>query len=341
MWKLLVRWTRSSDSREHALKFFEIAGDFDFQLLQPGQDHLWRIVLDFLMHDLLVTIDRKIVFILYDFGLRHEKRLGFAVGVSLWVPGRPAGTDIGQVVGFDRVAFIVERIPIGLNVIKPDIRGAAALGEDEYGRADPGIGLENARRELHHGVKLVLVDQRLAEIDMGVGGAEKHAVRHDDRTASAQLEHFEHLSDEKQLGLLGFHDLEDRGVDVRVVETALERGIGQDQVKSVVRELRIAVGEGVAESVLIVDARLFDPVEHEVHRRDAEHGHVEVEPVEHLGRQVPPFLTAEQVAGVGDLFLAVDAFFDLALLGGVALHEVLDHADQEAAGARGRVGDGP
>ena len=127
---------------------------------------------------------------------------------------------------------------------------------------------------------------------MGLAGAEQHAVRHDHGAAAAVLEHAQHQGEEEQLGLLGL-DLAQQGrVDVLVVEAALERRIGQDHVEGVRGLVRELLGEAVAERVLVVDVRGVDAVEHQVHRRDAQHGGVEVEAVEHAALDVLPVAPA-------------------------------------------------
>ena len=72
------------------------------------------------------------------------------------------------------------------------------------------------------------IDQVLAQLHMGLAGAEEHAVRHDDRTAAAEFEHPQHLGDEEQFGLFGF----DYGLNVLgtafIVQTACKWWIGKN-----------------------------------------------------------------------------------------------------------------
>ena len=75
--------------------------------------------------------------------------------------------------------------------------------------------------------------------------------------------------------------LRERRVHVLGVEAPLERRVRQDHVEARGRLLAELLGEGVRERVLVVDVRVVDAVQHQVHRRDAEHGAVEVEAVEH------------------------------------------------------------
>ena len=68
---------------------------------------------------------------------------------------------------------------------------------------------------------------------------------------------------------------------ILVVQAALERRIGQDDVEVVGGQLREAVRKAVAQGVLVVDVRGVDAVQQQVHGGDAQHGDVEVKAVEH------------------------------------------------------------
>ncbi|MNJ82186.1 hypothetical protein D3C77_814090 [compost metagenome] len=52
---------------------------------------------------------------------------------------------------------------------------------------------------------------------MGLAGAEQHAIGNDYRSTAAQLERAQDMSDEQQLGLLGFHQAEHVGIGVGFV----------------------------------------------------------------------------------------------------------------------------
>ena len=56
--------------------------------------------------------------------------------------------------------------------------------------------------------------------------------------------------------------------------------VAQAGTERLAGELRVAFRKRITESVLVMDARLIDSVEHEIHRRNAEHGHVEIETVQ-------------------------------------------------------------
>jgi hypothetical protein len=129
-------------------------------------------------------------------------------------------------------------------------------------------------------------------------------------------------------------------VHVLLVEAALERWIGQDQVEAFAGVAGEAFGEVVAEGILVMDVGGIDAVKHEVHGSDAEHGGVEVEAVEHAGLDVVP-VGLEEVAGVGDVLFAIGFLDDAAFLGSVLLPQVFHDADEEAAGATGGVANDP
>ncbi len=80
-------------------------------------------------------------------------------------------------------------------------------------------------------------------------------------------------------------------------------------------------------------------MEHEVHGRDAEHGHIEVKAVEHVRLDVLA-VGLQEVAGEDPVdFAVLTLLLGDALGGGVLLQEVVHDGDEEARGAAGRVGD--
>ena len=83
-----------------------------------------------------------------------------------------------------------------------------------------------------------------------------------------------------------------------VVQAALERRIGQDDIEMVGCQLREAIRKSVAQRVLVVDVRRVDAVQQQVHGGDAQHGHIEIEPVEHAVLDVLP-VRDQLVAGEG------------------------------------------
>jgi hypothetical protein len=89
-------------------------------------------------------------------------------------------------------------------------------------------------------------------------------------------------------------------VDVALVEAPLERRIGQDDVEAALGLLGKFLVKRVGEGVLVVDVRVLDAVEHQVHRCDAQHRRVEVEPMEHRVLDVVA-VRLELIAGVDHL----------------------------------------
>jgi hypothetical protein len=83
-------------------------------------------------------------------------------------------------------AFVVEGLAVGLDVVEPDVVGAAGvgLGEEQDGGGDAGLGLEDAAGQGNDGVELLLLDEHFAQGLVRGGGAEEDAVRHDDGGAA-------------------------------------------------------------------------------------------------------------------------------------------------------------
>ena len=70
------------------------------------------------------------------------------------------------------------------------------------------------------------------------------------------------------------------------IQATLEGRGGEDDVETLARLLRELVREADAQRVLVVDVGIVDPVQHQVNRRDPQHGRVEVESVEHAAADV-------------------------------------------------------
>ena len=94
-------------------------------------------------------------------------------------------------------------------------------------------------------------------------------------------------------------------------------------------------------------------MQHHVHRSNAEHGHIEIEPVEHLALDVLPMRRFDQVAGIGDAkpltarptprigARGVRFVFDDTLERSEALSQPLHELHQKPTRATGRITDGP
>ena len=103
----------------------------------------------------------------------------------------PAGDQMRQIVGGNRVALVIQAEAVVLQIIEPDIAGGAALGKDQDGGGDPGIGFEDAGGEVDHRLELVVLHQQLAQLDMGLGRAEQYALGHYGGAAAPDFEHLQ------------------------------------------------------------------------------------------------------------------------------------------------------
>lgn len=96
--------------------------------------------------------------------------------------GQPAGSlvvslhDVGDVVGFYGLAFVVRAESVGLHVVKPHLVGAAAVGagEEQYGGAHPGVGFEHAAGHGNDGLEFLAFDEFAADLEVGFAAAKKH-----------------------------------------------------------------------------------------------------------------------------------------------------------------------
>ena len=84
----------------------------------------------------------------------------------------PLGYSIGQVVAalaFQLGALVVQGVAVGLQVVEPHALGGTALGENQDGGADPGVGLEHATGQADDAFELVVVEQLLTQLLVGLG----------------------------------------------------------------------------------------------------------------------------------------------------------------------------
>ncbi len=96
----------------------------------------------------------------------------------------------------------------------------------------------------------------------------------------------------------------------------------------------------VCMAVAVVDVRIVQPVQDQIHRGDAEHGHVEIEAEEHAFLQVPALVGIELVARVNRGLVALVVFaLDEAGPRRVGAEDVFRSGGQEAARATRRVAD--
>lgn len=167
------------------------------------QNHLRILVLFLLVLHFLVAVDGEVVLVGGDILGRHDKGL-FALVAEQGVDGAgaevafdhlpvfvPLGDGVGQIVAslaFKLSAFVIQRVAVGLQVVEPHALGGAALGENEDGGADAGVGFEHAAGQADDAFQLVVVEQLLTQLLVRLGRSEQHAVRHDHRGAATELE---------------------------------------------------------------------------------------------------------------------------------------------------------
>ena len=226
----------------------------------------------------------------------------------------PPGALALELFDADGFAFVVALGAgrIGVLVI-PDVGGGRALGEEEEVGADAGVGIEDAVGQADDGVEVALGEEGF--LDPGLGAfAEEGAVGQHESGAAAGLEDLHEEHEEEVGGLAGAELGGVVGLDAVLLHAA-EGRVGDDDVHAL---LRAPVAQGAGEGVVVADGGGdVDAVQEEI-------GH------------------AQDVREV--LFLdAGEAVLDGALVGlGLGLFaQVLDGADEEAAGAAGWVEDGP
>ena len=305
-------------SPDHLLQFLDALGDVVLELAEVSQDFLRRIVFDFLVFDFLVAVDGEIVLVFGDLGLGDEEGLLGAGTVGLGVAVLPALQNVGEVGGFLLGPFVVEGEAVGLHVVEPDLFGTAriGLGEKEDGGGDTGVGLEDARGHGDDAVQFLVLDEGLAQVLVGLGGAEEDAVGHDDCRPPAHAEEAEKEGEEEELGLLGLDYAEEVLGGGLVVEATREGGIGEDEGVGAG-----VVGMGFLEGILVADVGALDAVEHHVHAPDAEHGGIEIKAMKDV--------LGKALAGG---FVGKD-------LGLVVLAQVFPGGHEEPAGSAGGVAD--
>ena len=102
----------------------------------------------------------------------------------------------------DFLALVVERKPVVLHVVEPDLFCGAALYKPQHGSGYAGVGAEHPARHRDHGVKTVLLNQQPADFNVRPARSEQHAVGDDDCGAASVLEQTQEEMQEKNLRLL-------------------------------------------------------------------------------------------------------------------------------------------
>lgn len=176
-----------------------------------------------------------------------------------------------------QVPLIVQRLPVGLHIIEPDILRSPGTGfcENENGRAHPGVGFKHPAWHGDHRFQLVVGNNLLPERFMRLAIPEQHAIGDDHRAPAARLELPQHQGKEEQFGFGGIGNVLQSGRNALLVDGTLEGRIGKDE--------RVGIGDGIvlAHRIHIHDIGLLHPVQVEVHRGDPQHGGIELHPVEH------------------------------------------------------------
>ena len=131
--------------------------------------------------------------------------------------------------------------------------------------------------------------QLLTDGLVGLGGAEQHAVRYDAGTLTALFQHPQEQGQKQQLGLFGVGDSFQVVVDTLRVYCAFEGRVCQAHGKLVADLVLLGY------AVLVVNFRVADGVEHQVHGGDPQHGAIGVKAGKHRARKVLPLLTGHGV----------------------------------------------
>ena len=139
----------------------------------------------------------------------------------------------------------------------------------------------------------MVFDQFFSDTLVRLAGTEQHAVRHDAGAASAGFEHPQEERKEQKLRLFGVGDGLQVVVDALGIHSALERRVRQTD------GVLAANGVLLRHAVLVVDFRVRDGVEHQVHGRNAQHGAVHVKAGEHRASKMLPLLRGHAVLVVG------------------------------------------
>ena len=119
---------------------------------------------------------------------------------------------------------------------------------------------------------------------MCLGGTKQHAVRYDAGTLATLFEDTQKQCQKQKLCLFGVGDCLEVIVDAFGIDSALKRRICQ--ADGVFLPNLILLGH----TVHIAHIRVGDRVQHQVHRRDAQHGAVHIKAAEGIGGKVLPLL---------------------------------------------------
>lgn len=97
---------------------------------------------------------------------------GYSVAVRAFFTGGPLREQVGNVIGRNFGAFVVQAKAVGGEVIEPDALGLPPLLEDERRRCHARIRPEDAAGETHHGLQVAVGEEELAQTRGGIRGTE-------------------------------------------------------------------------------------------------------------------------------------------------------------------------
>ena len=117
--------TKSDLLIKQLFEFGHFLVDFGLQFTDIGDDFGGGGVLDGDVDSFFVFVDGEVVIVFRDFVFGDKEALVGALAVGFSGEVAEAGDDIGDIVGFDGAALVVEREAICLHIVEPDLIGTA------------------------------------------------------------------------------------------------------------------------------------------------------------------------------------------------------------------------
>src|SRR5258708_4316428 len=112
---------------------------------------------------------------------------GHAVAVRALLAARPFGQRIGNVVGFDRCALVVQAEAVGGLIVEPNGPRGLSFLKYERGSSDACIGFEHAAGKTNDCLQVALGQEQLTESLRCISSSEQHAIRDNDTSAAIRL----------------------------------------------------------------------------------------------------------------------------------------------------------
>ena len=248
---------------------------------------------------LFVLVDGKVVAVSHDFFFRHKKALFGAFPGSLVIRIMEAADNIGNVVFRRFASLVVKRKAVCFHVIEPHVVRApgSGFGKHQHRRRNSRIRFEHAGGHGNHSPQLVVFYQFPANVLMGTGRAEKHPVGNNTGTASPFFQKPQKQCQKQEFRLFGVGNGFQIVVNAFCVHRSLKGRIGKTQGK--------AAGDFVlfGKAVFVVDFRMADGMEHQVHGGNTQHGAVGVKTGKGVSGKVFPLLRGHGVFVVlADIF---------------------------------------